>query len=332
MNIGGRDISIGIMVRREFAPEQLVSFARRTEQAGYDELWLVEDTFFSSAIASATAALAATEKITVGIGIMPAVARNPVYAAMELATLARMYPNRLLPGFGHGMAFWMKQIGAFPKSQLSALEETTITVKQLLNGEAVNFDGKEIHISDNARLVFPPSHVPPISLGVRGPKSLQMSGRVADGTILSEFAAPEYARWARQQVALGQGSTEADVSPYHRLTVFAMAYFDDDEVRAFEQAKARVIGAIHNDFIDHQLEPIGLFEQASDMRSRNALPAEMPDAWVHDLTILGNRQSIAETIGRFIDAGADSIVLVPPTDQALAMPNEIGARLMSFLK
>ncbi len=328
MKIGGRDISIGIMYRRELAPEQLVSVARHTEQAGYDEFWLVEDTFFGSAIASATAALAATDKITVGIGIMPAVARNPVYAAMELATLARMYPDRLLPGFGHGMAGWMRQIGAFPKSQLSALEETTITVKQLLRGEKVNFNGKEIHIDGDAQLVFPPTHIPPISLGVRGPKSLQISGRVADGTILSEFAAPDYARWAREQIALGQGNA----SQHHRLTVFAMAYFDDDADRAFRQAKDRVIGAIHNDGIDHQLEPIGLFEQASDMRSRNALEVEMPDAWVNQLTILGNRQSIAGMIGRFIDAGVDSIVLVPPTDQALAMPDEIGARLMSFLK
>lgn len=36
--------------------------------------------------------------ITVGIGIVPADARNVCFAAMELATLAQLYPGRLIAG------------------------------------------------------------------------------------------------------------------------------------------------------------------------------------------------------------------------------------------
>ena len=138
------DYNLGIMFRREHAPEKLPDFARKAEDAGFDELWVVEDCFYGSGIASATAALACTDTISVGVGIMPAVVRNPVFAAMEIATLARLYPGRFLPGLGHGMANWMRQIGAFPKSQLAALEEATFTIREILAGKRINFDGKHL--------------------------------------------------------------------------------------------------------------------------------------------------------------------------------------------
>ena len=44
---------------------------------------------------------------------MRAVARNAAFTAMEIAALAELYPARLIIGLGHGMAGWMRQIGAY---------------------------------------------------------------------------------------------------------------------------------------------------------------------------------------------------------------------------
>ena len=106
----------------------------------------------------------------------------------------------------------MQQIGAFPPSQLKALEETVYAVKQLLNGEHLDFAGSQMHIHD-AELVFPPAQVPPISLGVRGEKSLELAGRVGDGTILAEFSSPQYVQWAREQIAQRAGGQQPTSSP-----------------------------------------------------------------------------------------------------------------------
>jgi len=73
--------------------------------------------------------LGATERIVVGNGILPAPVRNAAFAAMELATLARLYPGRLHAGIGHGIAEWMRQAGAKPASQLTLLEEMTVAVR-----------------------------------------------------------------------------------------------------------------------------------------------------------------------------------------------------------
>ena len=78
-----KDYNLGIMFRREHSPENLLGFSRQAEEAGFDELWLVEDCFYDSGIASAATALACTDSIKVGLGIMPAVVRNPVFTAIE---------------------------------------------------------------------------------------------------------------------------------------------------------------------------------------------------------------------------------------------------------
>ena len=99
MKIGDQQVNLGIMFRREHPPEHLPQFARSAQAAGFDEFWVVEDCFYGSGIASAAAALAVTDTIAVGLGIMPAVARNPVFAAMEIATLARLLSGALSARF-----------------------------------------------------------------------------------------------------------------------------------------------------------------------------------------------------------------------------------------
>jgi alkanesulfonate monooxygenase SsuD/methylene tetrahydromethanopterin reductase-like flavin-dependent oxidoreductase (luciferase family) len=294
------DYNLGIMFRREHAPEKLPDFARWAEVAGFDELWIVEDCFYSSGIASATTALACTDSITVGVGIMPAVVRNPVIAAMEIATLARLYPGRFLPGFGHGVAGWMRQIGAFPRSQLKALEEVTVT-----------------HL-EHTKLVHPPDQIPPISLGVVGPKSLVLSGRVADGTILSEYSNPAYVSWAREQII--SGNLEGDHNFEHRLTVFAFAGTASTTAAGRNKLRPMVAEALASSGIDPKLAAMGILPQVREYRKgggQEYLEAKIPDAWIDQLTIAGTPEDWRLAIDQFVEIGTHSIILVPLPDVGL---------------
>jgi 5,10-methylenetetrahydromethanopterin reductase len=324
-------MNLGIMFRREHPPEELPSFARQAEEAGFDELWLVEDCFYNSGIASAAVALACTDSIKVGLGIMPAVARNPVFTAMEIATLARLYPGRFLPGIGHGVASWMRQIGAFPQSQLRALEEVTLVVRQILTGETVSYEGTEVHL-EKARLVHPPDRIPPISLGVRGPKSLALSGRVADGTILAEFAAPAYLVWAREQIAHGQ--EEAGRTGSHRLTVFNFTCVEARSAVARQQLRPLVASAIAKEKIDAHIAPMGILPKAQEMMAsggRQRLEEEMPGEWIEQLSISGTPDECVKAIGRLANAGADTVVLIPLPDKGLDELDRFASQLMPFL-
>jgi 5,10-methylenetetrahydromethanopterin reductase len=155
---------LGVVFTADRPPEELAAFAIAAESAGLDELWLWEDCFLAGGIATSATALAATTRITVGLGVMPAVFRNPVAAAMEIATLARLHPGRFVAGLGHGVPAWMDQIGALPPKPVRALEETTVAIRRLLAGESFSTEGDHVNLREVC-LAQPPSLRPPVVLG-----------------------------------------------------------------------------------------------------------------------------------------------------------------------
>lgn len=186
---------IGMVFDRSFPPVAIAEYARRCEGAGLQQLWVIEDCFFTAGVSLAATALAVTDELKVGIGIMPAVARNPAITAMEIATLANLAPRRFIAGIGHGVQDWMGQMGARTPSPLTTLDETITVVRRLLDGDEVTYHGREVHL-DRVRLDQPPKVVPPVIAGVQQSKSLALAGRVADGVILVEGAGPTYVEWA----------------------------------------------------------------------------------------------------------------------------------------
>lgn len=311
------EFRVGAMFRAVFAPEDLRRYAREVEAFGYHELWVVEDCFLNGGIAAATAALAGTDHVTVGLGILPAVMRNPATTAMELATLARLYPGRVHGGIGHGMGSWMKQIGAFPSSQLAALEEVTASVRALLAGETVSVDGRHVQL-DAVRLDHPPHVVPPVSAGVRSVKSLRLSGRVADGTILTELSTPGYVRWAREQIDAGRA--KAGRTDPHRITVYALLVHDQDAAAARGAVRAEIARFLRAGGLGTQLGMAGIAEQADALVAAHAddeaLAAALPEEWIDQLAVAGDAEDCVRAVRGLREAGADAVVFVPVDDVA----------------
>lgn len=172
--------ALGLCFVPTLPPETLVHLAQTVEAAGLDELWVWEDCFKESGIASAGVALASTSRVRVGIGLLPTPLRNVALTAMEVATLARIFPGRLLPGVGHGVQEWMGQVGARARSPLTLLEEYVTALRALLAGESVTTHGDYVHL-DAVQLDWPPTTVPPLFIGGTGPKSIDLAARLGDG-------------------------------------------------------------------------------------------------------------------------------------------------------
>ena len=311
------ELRVGVMFRCSTEPEVLYPFARRVGELGYDELWVVEDCFYAGGIASAAAALAATERVAVGLGILPAVMRNPAAVAMDLAALSRLFPGRVLPGFGHGVAAWMRQIGALPRSQLAALGETISAVRALLAGQTVTTHGAHVHL-DAVRLDHPPRTRPPVLAGVRGPRSLALSGRVADGTILAELSSPAYVRWARERINAGRA--EAHRADPHRLVVYALLGVGARGRQAVREEMADVLlqGGSAQLGPSEGADAKALATLAATTSDAATLAAELPAALVDQLAVTGEPAECARSLQRIHQAGADTVVLVPPHDPAAA--------------
>jgi len=186
---------VGIVFRPELPAERLAEFVVSAEAAGLDDVWLWEDCFLHGGVASAAAALAWGGSLRVGLGLMPVPLRSPALAAMEIATLARLFPGRFIAAAGHGVQSWMEQVGARVASPMSLLREWVKATQSLLRGDTVTVSGDYVSL-DGVALDWPPAVVPPVLVGARGPKTLALAGEIADGLVLDAGLSPAGVRRA----------------------------------------------------------------------------------------------------------------------------------------
>jgi len=202
----------GIVFRPQSPPEDLRAVVGHAEDAGVEQLWLWEDCFLEGGLTTAAAALAWSERLVVGVGLLPVPLRNPALAAMEIATLARMFPGRLVVTLGHGVQDWMEQVGARVGSPLTLLREHTGAVRSLLAGETLTVAGRYVRL-DGVALDWPPPTPPRLLVGGRGPRTVALAGELADGVLLDSAADAEAVRAARALVGDAEVAVYAEVDP-----------------------------------------------------------------------------------------------------------------------
>lgn len=216
MTQSGQPARVGVVFRPDRSPETLPSAAAAAQRAGIDELWLWEDCFLQGGIAQAAVALAGSETLTVGIGVLPAPLRNVVSTAMEIATLATIYPGRVRVGIGHGVQAWMRQAGAAVPSPLALLREYHAALRLLLAGQTVSTDGRFVRL-DGVQLEWVPRQPVPLLIGGIGPKTLRLAGEIADGVIIDSTNTPDSAREGLGHVAAGRNDRDADFATVQYL-------------------------------------------------------------------------------------------------------------------
>ncbi|OIJ63762.1 LLM class flavin-dependent oxidoreductase [Streptomyces mangrovisoli] len=268
---------LGVVFRPQLPPERLRSVARHADESGLDELWLWEDCFREGGPTTAAAALAWTERVRVGVGLLPVPLRNAAITAMEAATLHRMFPGRAVLALGHGVQDWMGQVGARPASPLTLLREHLDAVRALLRGERLSTSGRYVRLDDVA-LDWPPRQPAPVLAGATGPRTLALSGEAADGTVLTASTPPDGVRRARRLIE--EGRAAAGRTDPHRVVVYLLAATGPG-------AEARVRA---------ELAAEGL--------------ADVPD-----LGVAGDAGTVAKAAARLAEAGADTVVLQPTGDE-----------------
>lgn len=319
-------VPVGVFIATSTPPEQIPALAKRVESLGYSELWVAEDYFCYGGMTAAALALGATTTIKVGLGVVASVARHPAVTAMEIATLARVYPDRFLPGIGHGLGFWTDQMGLTPTSPLTALTEAVTGIRHLLSGETLDNAGKQFTFNSVALTHPAPADVP-ILTGVLGPKSLKLSGKLADGTVMSVLAGTKYLEDAlvHIQAGMAEGGRTS-----HLIPTFALFSCKPDLKAAKQAARpmlAFYLAAVgpHNALT----KPYGYNEVLADMNERGAaelIEREMTDEWVDELTVSGDPDEVADRIKALQAAGATSVVLSPVNVATAAEELELVAK------
>jgi len=231
---------VGAIARPSLPPESIRQVGLAAEAAGLEELWVWEDSFWEGGISTSAALLGLTERLRVGVGLLPVPFRNVALTAMEISAIDRMFPGRFVAGLGHGVQEWMGQAGVRAESPMTLMREYISALRRLLAGEEVTVSGTYVNL-DRIKLEWPPAATTRLHLGGVGPNSLRVTGEVGDGTILvSDTQVDDLPRILG---LIQEGRARSGRSGEHEITVFVSAQAGDadhsaDTVRAWAAAGA----------------------------------------------------------------------------------------------
>jgi 5,10-methylenetetrahydromethanopterin reductase len=160
---------------------------------------------------------AVTERIKVGSGVINNWTRNIGLLAATYLTLDDLAPDRIICGIG---AWWdplARNVGIERRKPLTAMRETMLIMRRLLNLERVTFHGEFIHVDGIELDVVHGRRAPrnvPIMIGATGDQMMEMTGEIADGCVLNYCVPPEYNDKALELLERGArkaGRTLADI-------------------------------------------------------------------------------------------------------------------------
>jgi alkanesulfonate monooxygenase SsuD/methylene tetrahydromethanopterin reductase-like flavin-dependent oxidoreductase (luciferase family) len=183
---------------------ELIRHARQADEDGLDVVSLSDHPYFADRLDSYAAlgfVLGATTAVAGAVNVTNLPSRPAPMLARSLTSLSALSGGRVVFGIGGG-GLWdeIVKLGnprRSPAAAVRAMEEAIIVVRALSGGGGpVDFDGEFYQL---AGAVAAPVPAPPIWTGSNGPKSLAVTGRLADGWIPGHAA-----DWVSQRVRISR--------------------------------------------------------------------------------------------------------------------------------
>jgi F420-dependent oxidoreductase-like protein len=175
INVGGDVLSSPI------PPREIASQAQAAEASGFPAAWTTHFTRGTDALSSIAAAGMCTERIGLGIGIVPTYPRHPFALAGEAATVQSLVGGRLTLGVGVSHRPVIEALGLSYERPAQHLREYLQILVPLLTTGSVDFRGR-LYRAEGALNVVGSSPVSVI-VGALGPQMLRAAGELADGTV-----------------------------------------------------------------------------------------------------------------------------------------------------
>jgi 5,10-methylenetetrahydromethanopterin reductase len=270
---------------------------------------------------SLAATAARTAKIRLGTRVTDPYVRHPALTAVAVASLDELSGGRAILGIGAGGSGF-REMGIQRRKPVVALREMIELTRKLLAGGEVTYDGQIVKFQPGA-LEFQARPDIPIVVVARGPRILELAGRLADGVIIASMASPEAIQWALGHVEAGlqkAGRSRADVE------IGSMVYtsISDDGPRARYIVKRGITAALVGSFPNYDFLTVSGLSVPPDLwrliesgvHDYPTIMAAIPDDFVDHLGLAGTPEQCAAQLERIAALGIQHINLAPlPVDE-----------------
>ena len=300
---------LGISLSNEDPVDVTVALSQEADALGYDEVSIPESRLFHSVTTVAAAVLAATENITVRIGIASPVFRHPVALALEAATLDEMAPGRVR--FGVGAAEWtMKALGTAPPGwrPYTNTIEAVRAMRSLTAGETLGFAPETFAASPDVRLDMPRVTAVPVDIGAVSPRMMEAVGAYADGVQLGDITSVGYTEWSLDRVAAGAaraGRRGADLL----VSGNVLTSVDNERTAARDAVRevlAYYLSRVEGVVVDESGADVVHVAEVRDAVSVGGVKAgaaAVTDHLIDVFAVAGTVDDVIAGLSRFVDAG-----------------------------
>lgn len=302
---------------------ELVEHTIEADRMGVDFVWSAE-AWGMDAIVPLAYLAALTKNITLGTGIVQISSRVPSMIAMTSQSLATVSNNRFVLGLGvsgpqvveglHGAAF---------ANPLGRMRECVEIIRKGLSGERLQYDGKHYLLprpggeGKPIKLSQPPRKDLPIYLATLGPKSLEMTGELADGWLGTSFI-PEVADVFLEPIKKGLEKSGRTISDIDIQVGGSFEIGDNIEemIDARRPAMAFTLGGMGSaktNFYNDAFSRSGYESEAKEVQElwvngqKEDAIRRVPDEMILKTHLIGTEDMVRERIRAYRDAGVTTL-------------------------
>jgi 5,10-methylenetetrahydromethanopterin reductase len=310
-------LSIGLNIAAE-GIKYVTDIAEMADRSDIEYLWMVDSQLrFREPFIALTAAALKTSKIKLGTSVTNPLTRHYTVLACSIASLDELSNSRAILGIGSGhSAVYM--IGMRPTS-LKHLKQSVLDIRSLLRGDTIEDSGYKISLYTKRNV--------PIYLGASGPKSLKLSGQIADGVFLQVGARPGIFRHAVKTVQdaakkAGRNASKIDLAGY---VVCSISDNKDKAINSVKFMVSSILGFASSTILNLPEDSTGLNNRekvkikGSIDHAKLKLTGEVSDQIAEKLTVAGRPSYVAERLGELSKSGISQICLnMQPPEERLS--------------
>lgn len=318
-------------------PRPALTQAAEAERLGLGTVWLSERWGAKDFGVLFGAISQVTSDIDIAAGVTHLNSRHPALLASMAMTAQALSDGRLVLGVGRSVAAMWQSVG-LPVPTNRSLTDSADIFRRLCRGEKVRYQGPAGNFPALRLTDVPDQPVPPLLLAAIGPRGLELAGRHFDGVILHPFLTPEAVARSAQLVraaaaAAGRPAdavricatvvTASGLAPAEEAAIVAGRAVSYYQIPGFGEQLARV-----NDWDPDQLAVLrahpqlaGIRGSADSVRTAAQLAeaaAALPARWLNEASAVGTAAQCHAVFDRYLDAGADELILHGSTPDRLA--------------
>lgn len=294
-----------------------ITAVRKAEKQGFESAWVVESSLTpgKDAISYLGALAVTTERIQLASGVINPFSRSPTLIASTMATLDEMSKGRMILGLGTGHVVIAPFHSVAFHDPLERVREYVEVFRRLIAGNAVNYEGKHVHIKNLKLNLQPHRKRIPVYLAAVSERLAKVAGEIADGVL---FVLVTPSRVTQLVSALREGAKVAGLaSDSLDVASYLPAFVMEDREKAMMAARQTVAGYARSIFYRRLYRRMGFRKEADSLKEawekagmEEAIGC-VPDRMAKELVLVGSAEECLKRVEEYRRAGVGLPVIQP---------------------